>query len=91
MSRTRMAVPPILVSEKCPFDYLNRTQHTSVTIKYTSSRNFIAMCIRLIRYAGTVMVTFHFSFQSYDPFIVLGLGFFCLFCVIFILVLPITQ
>ena len=39
----------------------------------------------------TVMVTFHFSFQSYDPFIVLGLGFFCLFRVILILVLPITQ
>ena len=33
---------------------------------------------------------FHFSFQSYDPFIVLGVVF-CLFCVIFILVLPITQ
>ena len=36
------------------------------------------MCIRLIRYAGTVMDTFHFSFQSYDPFIVLELGFFLL-------------
>ena len=38
------------------------------------------MCIRLIRYAGTVMVTFYFSFQSYDPFIVLGLGFLLILC-----------
>ena len=31
----------------------------------------------------------YFSFyQSYDPFIVLGLLFLCLFCVTFILVLP---
>ena len=38
------------------------------------------MCIGLIRYAGTVMVTFHFSFQSYDPFIVLGLFFLLILC-----------
>ena len=35
----------------------------------------------------------YFSFfnHGYDPFIVLGLLFLCLFCVTFILVLPITQ
>ena len=38
---------------------------------------------------GTIMVVFHFSFQSYDLFIVCV--FVSLFCVIFILVLPITH
>ena len=40
----------------------------------------IAMFIRLTQYAGSVMVTFHFSFQSYDPFIVLGLVFLLILC-----------